>query len=318
MKFVISLALVATMAFASETEVDADQRLRGFGSSKGFGHGDSYAATQPTYGWRKGVGYGVYDMPKQVKPRIANDGYRVKQRTNVGDRVYETIRAKCVMLDPDYNSEITGTFRLIQNTKDYTTSVWGEVEGLSDGKYELTINALGDLRDGCDSTGDVFNPALSVSGYGVGKDWPEKATGDLGSFYVESDYHNFGKATIDVEAGADLSGTWSVIGRSLVVTADEKRVGCCTIGLAAAPKKEVKKSYGKSSKAPVYAEPAYQPYGGYGDAGYGDASYGSSSYDAGYGNAGYGSSSYDAGYGNAGYGSKSGFRGGFGGQRGLY
>lgn len=45
--------------------------------------------------------------------------------------------------------------------------MWGEVHGLR-GEVELTINALGDLRDGCASTGTVFNPDVSVSGYGYG------------------------------------------------------------------------------------------------------------------------------------------------------
>jgi len=226
-------------------------------------------------------------VPKKLKPRIANDGYRVKVRTATKDRVYETVNAKCVMLDPDYNSDIYATFRLIQVAGDKTTGLYGEVDGLKDGEYALTINALGDLRDGCDSTGDVFNPALSVSGYGPGKAAHADPTGDLGTFksgdYAHGGYGHAPKASIEREAAADLSGTWSIVGRSLVVstvdvvdsygtvvTEGGKRLGCCTIGLAAgrpiAKKEEpvydepvyYEPTYTKSYAAPA---PAYQPYG---------------------------------------------------------
>jgi len=82
-----------------------------------------------------------------------------------------------------------------------------------------------------------------------------------------------------VKAGVDLSGTWSVIGRSMVISTiagkgsygaseDSKRLGCCTIGLAEADHYALGPyagpayggaSYGKSYSAPAYA-PSYAPY----------------------------------------------------------
>ena len=131
MKFVLTLALIASMAFASESEVEVEAKVEtkveteveAEAESVHLPHGAiigannyGYAAspaTQPTYAWKKGLGYGIYDLPKQVKPRIANDGYRVKKRTSTDWRVQETINAKCIMLDPDQNNDIYGAFRLV-------------------------------------------------------------------------------------------------------------------------------------------------------------------------------------------------------------
>ena len=167
-------------------------------------------------------------------------------------------------MDPDYKSDVYGVFKLSQSTRDQGTLVWGEVSGLyKEGKYNLTINALGDLRDGCDSVGGVFNPFVSKSGYGHWKE-PESDPGALGSI---------ANGKIDIKADVDLSGTQSIIGRSIVITSEDsadsygkavegRREGCCTIGLAAGEKPVYKTV---SYKAPAYQAP-YQPYAarGYG------------------------------------------------------
>ena len=222
---------------------------------------------QPTYTYSKGSGYGIYGLPRKTKTLIANDGYRVKRRTQVGERVHETVNAKCVLMDPDYKSDVYAVFKMSQSAKDKGTLVWGEVAGLySQGKYDLSINALGDLRDGCDSVGGVFNPFVSKSGYGHWKE-PEKAPGALGSI---------SNGVIDVKADVDLSGSHSIIGRSVVITSQSskdsygkavegRREGCCTIGLAAGEKPVYKTV---SYKAPAYQAP-YQPYGAVSYGGYG-------------------------------------------------
>ena len=217
--------------------------------------------SQPTYTYKKGKGYGIYSMPRRTKALIANDGYRVKRRSRVGERLSETVNAKCVLMDPDYKSEVYGVFKLSQGVKDQGTLIWADVDGLyKEGKYELSINALGDLRDGCDSTGDVFNPFVSKSGYGHWKE-PETAPGALGSIK---------NGQIDIKADVDLSGTHSIIGRSIVITSSDsadsygkavegRREGCCTIGLAAADKPVYKPV---AYKTPAYQAP-YQPYQGH-------------------------------------------------------
>ena len=241
----------------------------------GLGYGYNYNV-QPTYAYIKGEGYGIVDKPREHKPQIANDGYRVKKRTDPAIRQDATINAKCVLLDPEDESDVQGIISLTQKPKQKGTSVWGEFYNLGHDKLDLTINALGDLRDGCDSAGGVFNPSVSASGYGEGMD--KKAPGILGEVKVRSHGYGYGygysaaTAEFDTEADVDLAGTQSVIGRSMVLTAssggkddgygnktaaEETRIGCCVIGLAAGKKPEPKPVY--VAPKPVY-RPAYQPY----------------------------------------------------------
>jgi hypothetical protein len=146
-KFASALALIAVSATATETE----------GVS---GHADLL----PTYGWRKGKGYGIYNELRKPKPLIANDGYRVKRRTDIYDRSTKTIDAKCVLLDPEDEDMVNGIIRMQQTGKEPGTEIMAHISGIGHGKYELSINALGDLRDGCDSAGAVFSPNVSKSG----------------------------------------------------------------------------------------------------------------------------------------------------------
>ena len=82
------------------------------------------------------------------------------------------------MNDPYEESYVGGTIFLSQSGKAAKTRVWGSIEGAGYG--DLTINALGDLRDGCDSTGGVFNPYVSANGTGL--DYEEyDVPGELGS-----------------------------------------------------------------------------------------------------------------------------------------
>ena len=235
-------------------------------------------------------------MPRTPKVLIANDGYKVKRRSRVGERVYETVNAKCVIRDPEDEAHIGGVIHLQQGPKADKTAIWGEVWNLGYDKYELSINALGDLRDGCESTGGVFNPHVSESGYGYNKKMIP-APGKLGQ--IASAQH--GAANVDRVADVDLSGTQSIIGRSMVITrpggkdahgndTPASRVACCTIGLAAGkPKQTYANDYGYGSysqpqkkapaKKPVYNNygyaPQYQPavhnnsFGGFGFAGKG-------------------------------------------------
>jgi hypothetical protein len=116
------------------------------------------------------------------------------------------------MNDPFEESYVNGVIYLNQAPKADQTKIWGNIDGVH---YEadLSINALGDLKDGCDSTGAVFNPFVSESGYGYDKE-PHVAPGALGSV---------GDGTVKVWADVDLSGTHSIIGRSMVVTIPEQK-----------------------------------------------------------------------------------------------
>lgn len=199
----------------------------GFGGRGGESSGD-------TYGHTKQQGYGIYNFNRTSKTLFANDGYRVKSRSDPYSTASYTTYAKCVMKDPYEESYANGVLYLSQDGKSEGTRIWGSIQGAHYG--ELSINSLGDLREGCDSTGDVFNPYVSendTTRYGPAHG---PAPGDLGP--VSGD--------VKVLANVDLSGYASVIGRSIVVTVPEQkshhgytrpaeRVACCTIGLAAGP-----------------------------------------------------------------------------------
>jgi len=253
--FASALAMVAISVSASGPVYGND--------SYGLGYGYK-AEVQPTYGWRKGTGYGIYNEPRRAKTLIANDGYRVKKRTDIYDRTYETVNAKCMLLDPEDEAYIGGTVTLTQGGKDKGTFVWADIWGLDYDQYDLTINALGDLRDGCDSTGAVFNPNVSASGYGYNGSTPP--TGKLGNLIRDK----AGNASLDETANVDLSGNQSVIGRSMVLTRRAvegdyhtagraaERVACCTIGLSAG---KPKVSYGYAAEPAYVAEPYTASYG---------------------------------------------------------
>lgn len=229
--------------------------------SYGLGYGYK-SDTQPTYAWQKGTGYGIYDQPRTPKPLIANDGYRVKKRSDPAKgRAGEEQARKCIINDPNEENHINGVIHLSQGPYDKTTSVWGEIWGLDYNKYDLRVNALGDLRDGCDGIGGAFNPTVTASGYSTYHD--VKAPGLLGDIS-----NNYGEGKIDVEGDFDLSGNHDVTGRAMSVNFEDAHgnnvvAACCVIGFAAPAKKE----------------PVYNDYGyGYGNNDYGYNNYGYDSY----------------------------------------
>jgi hypothetical protein len=113
-----------------------------------------------------------------------------------------------------------------QGPKDKGTRIYGGVGG------SMTINSLGDIRDGCDGTGMVWNPFIGTIGYGYSRN-PVPSPGALG--HLQAD-----KNSVDVWADVDLSGTHSIIGRSI-----NNGYSCCVIGLTAG--------------STYVAKPVYQP-----------------------------------------------------------
>lgn len=226
--------------------------------------GGHFGNTAPSY-IHRGDSYGIHNIANRPKALIANDGYLVQQRTDPHKRLSSAIFAKCSIEDPEEYSNVRGVVRLAQGPKDKTTSVWASVEGVH-GQAKLTVNALGDLRDGCESAGEIFQPSISASGFpGIGKPYPTKAAGELGDLY---------SGAFTGEGDFDLSGTHSAIGRSIVVSVDDKRVGCCVIGRAAGPKRvkqPEQKSYRHAptryapiEEGPVYGDRRERQSGGYG------------------------------------------------------
>ena len=100
-----------------------------------------------------------------------------------------------------------------QGPKDKGTRIYGGVGG------DMTIGSLGDLRHGCDGTGMVWNPFIGTIGYGYSRN-PVPSPGALGQIQRSKD------SSVDIWADVDLSGTHSIIGRSL-----SNGHSCCVIGL---------------------------------------------------------------------------------------
>ena len=248
MKFTAGCALFAAVVSAQDWGRGGyDGGFGGFDDSPFRGNG-GYGGhgKQRTYGWVKGPGYGIYNFDASRKPLRGNDGYKLKKRTDPHDRNYNDTYAKCVIQDPFEETYVEGLLYLAQASKADSTKIWGSIGGADYGS--LTINALGDQSDGCDSLGGVFNPNVSANGTPFNYDKHDgKAPGDLGEI---------GDGKIEVWADVDLSGSHSIMGRSIVVTVHDDRVACCTIGVTSGPEK-----------------PSYSPQRGYGgpgpDRGYG-------------------------------------------------
>ena len=247
MKFAATLALTAISVQAGDYRPN---------NHYGAPHQD-HSSHQPTYGYlgEDSPTYGVYRAPRAKKALIANDGYRVKARTDPYERLYETVNAKCVLMDPEEESYASGVVYFSQGAKDRTTSIWGEIWGID--YANLTINALGDMTKGCESAGEVFNPSVSSSGYGYGKE-PTPAPGILNEIH----------GSFDQQANVDLSGNQSIIGRSMVLTRPgskdeygngrpDVRVACCTIGLAAGAKKPEPQYHAPPQRYHEEPEPQY-------------------------------------------------------------
>jgi len=121
--------------------------------------------------------------------------------------------AVCVL-----EGSVKGTIRFEQEGNGPTT-VTGEVTGLQPGNHGFHIHQFGDYSAGCTSAGAHFNPASKEHG---GPADAERHAGDLGNIVADA----AGKAVINItDTQIPLEGPNSIIGRSVVVHADEDDLG---------------------------------------------------------------------------------------------
>jgi len=132
---------------------------------------------------------------------------------------------------------VKGTITLV-GARNGPTRFTGRLSQLTPGKHAFHIHELGDVSDGCTSTGGHYNPFGTEHGQHVGD-------------VVNIDADVNGNVEVDVKReNIQLSGPFSVIGRSITIhkgqdllspNADsdavrvkdgKKRVGCCVIGLS--------------------------------------------------------------------------------------
>jgi len=113
--------------------------------------------------------------------------------------------------------EVSGNVKFTQTDKGVT--VEGEITGLKPGKHGFHVHALGDLSNGCASTGSHFNPHNKKHGAPTAE---ERHVGDLGNIVADEN----GVAKIQISDHLiSLTGDHCIIGRAVVVHAGEDDVG---------------------------------------------------------------------------------------------
>ncbi|KAJ2531132.1 hypothetical protein EV175_007246 [Coemansia sp. RSA 1933] len=126
--------------------------------------------------------------------------------------------AKAVaVLKGDQN--VTGVVTFSQDNESSPTTVHADIEGLKPGKHGFHIHQYGDNTNGCTSAGAHFNPHGNTHGAPTDEN---RHLGDLGNITVSES----GSAVLDVtDSQVTLFGVHSVIGRTVVVHADEDDLG---------------------------------------------------------------------------------------------
>ena len=120
--------------------------------------------------------------------------------------------ATCVFHANDLN--ITGSVEMHAINKD-TTQFVCSIDNLAPGKHGFHIHRLGDLREGCKSACDHYNPEKCNHGGRISR---TRHKGDLGN--IEADASR--KCTDKFEANVSLT---DIIGRMLIIHADEDDLG---------------------------------------------------------------------------------------------
>ncbi|KAG1772454.1 superoxide dismutase [Suillus occidentalis] len=112
------------------------------------------------------------------------------------------------------DSPVTGTITFEQSSADGPVKVSGEIKNLDPSSQRgFHIHSLGDLSNGCLSTGSHFNPYDKT--HGAPSD-SVRHVGDLGN--IESD--EYGTATVALkDSFISLNGPLSIVGRAVVVHA---------------------------------------------------------------------------------------------------
>ncbi|VDN08386.1 unnamed protein product [Thelazia callipaeda] len=115
--------------------------------------------------------------------------------------------------------EVNGVVHFKQDNENSPTVITGEIKGLKPGLHGFHIHQYGDSTNGCISAGPHFNPYDKAHG---GPTDEVRHVGDLGNVEAGSD----GTAFISiVDKIIQLHGPHSIIGRSVVVHADQDDLG---------------------------------------------------------------------------------------------
>ncbi|KAJ3299913.1 hypothetical protein HK104_006064 [Borealophlyctis nickersoniae] len=120
------------------------------------------------------------------------------------------------------DSPVTGTVTFTQEAEGKPTTVEINLKGLNPGKHGFHVHEFGDNTNGCTSAGGHFNPHGKDHG---APDAAVRHVGDLGNIVAGPD----GTVTTKLQDNqVSLIGPLSVIGRTIVVHADEDDLGVTT------------------------------------------------------------------------------------------
>jgi Cu-Zn family superoxide dismutase len=115
------------------------------------------------------------------------------------------------------NKKITGKVVFKETKRGLQIKI--NMSGISPGLHGFHIHQYGDLSEGCGSLCSHFNPTNSVHG---GRDSPERHLGDLGNIIADK------SGNVDMviyDKFLTITGKYGILGRSVVVHADEDDLG---------------------------------------------------------------------------------------------
>jgi Cu-Zn family superoxide dismutase len=124
-----------------------------------------------------------------------------------------TVIAQCEL---QHSDAVKGTILLMQ-APGTPTLIKGTITGLKPGEHGFHIHEFGDMSKGCETMGAHYNPDGVDHG-----DLEQGHVGDLGNITADED----GTASFSIQANrVELIGNRSVVGRGLVVHADQDDLG---------------------------------------------------------------------------------------------
>ncbi|XP_068922520.1 copper chaperone for superoxide dismutase isoform X2 [Petaurus breviceps papuanus] len=148
----------------------------------------------------------------EVQSLLENTGRQAVLK-GMGSHMLQNLGAAVAMLGKP--GAVQGVVRFLQ-VSPQCCLIEGTIDGLDPGPHGLHVHQYGDLTQNCASCGDHFNP--DGMPHGGPKD-THRHLGDLGNVYADAD----GRVTFRMED--EKLKVWDIIGRSLVIDADEDDLG---------------------------------------------------------------------------------------------
>ncbi|ORX46501.1 superoxide dismutase [Hesseltinella vesiculosa] len=120
----------------------------------------------------------------------------------------------------DNGAGIKGTVTFYQADANSNTTVHAEITGLAQGDHGFHVHSLGDVTQGCNSTGEHYNPFNVTHG---SIDSNPRHVGDLGNVVSPGP----SQATVFQATNVYLpvTGQYSIVGRAIVLHAGQDDLG---------------------------------------------------------------------------------------------